>query len=165
MARGGFDVVLGNPPWETMSPDNKEFFSSYDPSVRAMSPADQKSAFASLLENPAISANWGRILPRPLCCCALHEVPAAAIVCLPRATSGKAILTSTGCSLKRRWRQRDRKAWLHSSYRKGSITVLTPRRSERNCSAGSAWKRLVDLKTQQKFGSRTSIAEPSSASM
>jgi hypothetical protein len=24
--RGGFDVVLGNPPWETMSPDAKEIF-------------------------------------------------------------------------------------------------------------------------------------------
>ena len=26
-AKGGFDVVLGNPPWDTMNPDAKEFFS------------------------------------------------------------------------------------------------------------------------------------------
>lgn len=58
MARGGFDVVLGNPPWETMSPDYKEFFSTYDPSVRAMSPTDQKAAFARLLEHPGIAAKW-----------------------------------------------------------------------------------------------------------
>jgi hypothetical protein len=58
MAHGGFDVVLGNPPWETMSPDAKEFFSTYDPSVRALSPADQKAAFARLLEHPGIAAKW-----------------------------------------------------------------------------------------------------------
>jgi len=58
MARGGFDVVLGNPPWETMSPDNKEFFSTYDPAVRAMSKDEQEAAFARLLENPIIAAKY-----------------------------------------------------------------------------------------------------------
>jgi type I restriction-modification system DNA methylase subunit len=58
MGRGGFDVVLGNPPWETMSPDYKEFFSTYDPLVRVMAPADQKAAFDRLLENPRIAARW-----------------------------------------------------------------------------------------------------------
>lgn len=57
-AQGGFDVVLGNPPWETMSPDSKEFFSTYDPSVRAMSPTDQKATFERLLEHPGIAAKW-----------------------------------------------------------------------------------------------------------
>jgi hypothetical protein len=58
MVKGGFDVVLGNPPWETMSPDYKEFFSTYDPSVRAMSPADQKATYARLLEHSGIAAKW-----------------------------------------------------------------------------------------------------------
>lgn len=57
-ASGGFDCVLGNPPWETMSPDYKEFFSAYDPTVRFMSPDDQKTAYASLLSNPAITQRW-----------------------------------------------------------------------------------------------------------
>jgi hypothetical protein len=57
-ADGGFDCVLGNPPWETMSPDGKEFFSTYDPTVRFMSPEDQETAFARLLENPSIAAAW-----------------------------------------------------------------------------------------------------------
>ncbi|CUA90575.1 Methyltransferase domain [Chelatococcus sambhunathii] len=58
MARGGFDLVLGNPPWETMSPDNKEFFSTYDPVVRAMSKDEQEAAFARLLENPIIATKY-----------------------------------------------------------------------------------------------------------
>lgn len=59
-ARGGFDCVLGNPPWETMSPDGKEFFSIYDPQVRFMSPDDQEATFAKLQEDPAISAEWNQ---------------------------------------------------------------------------------------------------------
>ena len=32
---GGFDALLGNPPWETMQPSSKEFFSNHDPLYRA----------------------------------------------------------------------------------------------------------------------------------
>jgi len=60
MERGGFDVVLGNPPWDTMSPDYKEFFSVHDPDIRNMSPAEQKMAYDQLLANPIISAQWDR---------------------------------------------------------------------------------------------------------
>ena len=60
MGRGGFDVVLGNPPWETMSPDYKEFFSTYDSDVRFMAPPDQRAAVARLLEHPGIAAKWER---------------------------------------------------------------------------------------------------------
>lgn len=58
MERGGFDVVLGNPPWDTMSPDYKEFFSVYDPNIRHMSPEDQEEAYARLLSNPILAARW-----------------------------------------------------------------------------------------------------------
>jgi hypothetical protein len=58
MTRGGFDVVLGNPPWDTMSPDYKEFFSTYDANVRHLSPADQKAAYEELLLDPKIAARW-----------------------------------------------------------------------------------------------------------
>lgn len=60
MQRGGFDLVLGNPPWDAMSPDYKEFFSVYDPTVRHLSPVDQKSVVNRLLSNPAISARWNK---------------------------------------------------------------------------------------------------------
>jgi hypothetical protein len=60
MQRGGFDVVLGNPPWDTMSPDYKEYFSVYDPDIRQMSPPEQKEAYDRLLANPIISTNWDK---------------------------------------------------------------------------------------------------------
>ncbi|MFZ5676727.1 MAG: Eco57I restriction-modification methylase domain-containing protein [Pseudomonadota bacterium] len=58
MAKGGFDLVLGNPPWETMSPDAKEFFAVYDHEVRSMSPEDQEATYSRLLETPAIAKRW-----------------------------------------------------------------------------------------------------------
>ncbi len=60
MARGGFDLVLGNPPWDTMSPDFKEFFSVYDPNVRHLSPGEQKTAYAELLSDPIVAEKWDK---------------------------------------------------------------------------------------------------------
>lgn len=60
MSRGGFDVVLGNPPWDTMSPDFKEFFSVYDPNIRSMSPDEQREAYGILLADPIIAERWER---------------------------------------------------------------------------------------------------------
>jgi hypothetical protein len=60
MSNGGFDLVLGNPPWDTMSPDYKEFFSVYDPNVRHLSPDEQKVAYAELLSDPVITQKWDK---------------------------------------------------------------------------------------------------------
>ena len=57
-AAGGFDVVLGNPPWDKLSPDHKEFFAVFYPEVRFMSPSDQKVVIESLLEQPEIAKGW-----------------------------------------------------------------------------------------------------------
>jgi hypothetical protein len=57
-ARGGFDLVLGNPPWETMSPDAKEWFAPYDPEVRELAPEQQKHRIAELLSAPGMQAAW-----------------------------------------------------------------------------------------------------------
>lgn len=32
--RGGFNAIVGNPPWETLSPKTQEFFANYDPRFR-----------------------------------------------------------------------------------------------------------------------------------
>ena len=55
---GGFDCVLGNPPWETMSPDVKEWFASYNPEIRNNSPEGQRAIKEKLLLNPAIKEGW-----------------------------------------------------------------------------------------------------------
>lgn len=57
---GGFDLVLGNPPWDTLSPDAKEFFSAYDPSVRFQDPEGQAKLIEQLLSDPAVAAAWSR---------------------------------------------------------------------------------------------------------
>lgn len=58
--RGGFALVLGNPPWETMSPDAKEFFAKHVPEIAGMSPAGQKERIAELLHLPSIARDWER---------------------------------------------------------------------------------------------------------
>ena len=55
---GGFDLILGNPPWETTSPDAKEFFAVYDPQVRFMSKEEQTAAYERLKEHPPVRSRW-----------------------------------------------------------------------------------------------------------
>ena len=58
MATGGFDVVLGNPPWDTLSPDAKEFFSPYDGAVRFMAKPEQAARFEELRQLPGVEEAW-----------------------------------------------------------------------------------------------------------
>ena len=57
-ASGGFDVVLGNPPWEELTPSAKEFFSIYDQSIRFQDKAGSAAVAARLLEDVSISEAW-----------------------------------------------------------------------------------------------------------
>lgn len=57
-SRGGFDLVLGNPPWDTMSPDLKEFYSPLDPGIRFLSPEDQKARVKELKRLPGVADSW-----------------------------------------------------------------------------------------------------------
>lgn len=59
-AKGGFDVVLGNPPWDTLSPDAKEFFSVYDGAIRFQSKGEQEATISQLLLVPSIASAWER---------------------------------------------------------------------------------------------------------
>ncbi len=56
--QGGFDLVLGNPPWDTLSPDRKEFFSAYEPSIRSVAKAEQDAIVAELIEDLSIADRW-----------------------------------------------------------------------------------------------------------
>jgi len=57
---GGFDVVLGNPPWERIKLQEKEFFAARDPEIaQAPNAAARKQLIAALLEsNPPLWAEF-----------------------------------------------------------------------------------------------------------
>jgi hypothetical protein len=48
--RGGFDVMLGNPPWEVLQLSETEYFSLRQPEIAEMTGAVRKAAIASLRE-------------------------------------------------------------------------------------------------------------------
>ena len=56
--RGGFDLILGNPPWETMSPDRREFMGPYVPEIRAMAPEEQDVAIDEALAVPQLAERY-----------------------------------------------------------------------------------------------------------
>lgn len=59
MQRGGFDVVLGNPPWEVIQLSEKEFFASVAPEVATLAGAKRKAKIAKLEEiNPALFMSY-----------------------------------------------------------------------------------------------------------
>lgn len=55
---GGFDVVLGNPPWDTLSPDLGEFFGRYDADFAKKDKAGQEASMKILLAKTEIEAEW-----------------------------------------------------------------------------------------------------------
>jgi hypothetical protein len=58
--RGGFDIVLANPPWEVFKPQAKEFFAEYSDVVskNKMNIKDFEKAQATLLQNPEVCSAW-----------------------------------------------------------------------------------------------------------
>ena len=36
LPQGGFDVIVGHPPWDTVAPNSKEFWSNYIPTFRTL---------------------------------------------------------------------------------------------------------------------------------
>lgn len=59
-AKGGFDVVLGNPPWERVKLQEQEFFASRSEEIaKAVNAAARKKAIAKLpAENPPLWDEW-----------------------------------------------------------------------------------------------------------
>ena len=60
MARGGFDVVLGNPPWERVKLQEKEWFAERSPAIaNAENAAARKRMIAALqVEDPSLWEQW-----------------------------------------------------------------------------------------------------------
>lgn len=55
---GGFSCVVGNPPWDTLSPDTREFFGGLVPEIRELSKADKTVKIDELLENEGFRSLW-----------------------------------------------------------------------------------------------------------
>ena len=59
--RGGFDVVLGNPPWEVVQLGEEEYFEARAPEIAALKGATRKRAIAALeAERPELFAEFAR---------------------------------------------------------------------------------------------------------
>ncbi len=59
-ARGGFDVVLGNPPWERVKLQEQEFFAQRDPSIAGAHNASERKKRIEALPttNPQLWQEW-----------------------------------------------------------------------------------------------------------
>ncbi|PSQ54647.1 hypothetical protein BRD22_11745 [Halobacteriales archaeon SW_8_68_21] len=57
-ADGGFDVIVGNPPWERIKPNRDDFFSRYDPDFRTLSTNQKDDRIDEVLEDERIRTEW-----------------------------------------------------------------------------------------------------------
>jgi len=57
-ADGGFNVVIGNPPWEVLAPNRDEFFSRYDSLFRGKSPEEKEKKQEELLTDEDTAKEW-----------------------------------------------------------------------------------------------------------
>ncbi len=59
-SRRGFDVILGNPPWDKSLPYDDEFFTPYDPTFRSLTPKPKKNkARQEILKSRNIKSEYG----------------------------------------------------------------------------------------------------------
>ncbi len=57
-ADGGFDVVVGNPPWDRIKANRDNFFSRYDSDFRTLSTTEKDERQKELLQDSEIASKW-----------------------------------------------------------------------------------------------------------
>jgi hypothetical protein len=57
-ADGGFDVIVGNPPWDRIKPNRDDFFSRYDSEFRTLSTNQKDDRVDEILEDESIRKRW-----------------------------------------------------------------------------------------------------------
>lgn len=57
-SKGGFDVIIGNPPWNKVKPNKDEFFTPFDPNFSKLMPQEKKKREEELLSNDDILDEW-----------------------------------------------------------------------------------------------------------
>ncbi len=57
-ANGGFDIIIGNPPWDVVAPNREDYFSKFDEVFRQRGPSDKDKTQNKLLENGPIASGW-----------------------------------------------------------------------------------------------------------
>lgn len=55
---GGFDALVGNPPWDTVKPNSQEFWSNYNPMFRELGKQEAIRFADELRQHPEIDALW-----------------------------------------------------------------------------------------------------------
>ncbi|WP_254808453.1 Eco57I restriction-modification methylase domain-containing protein [Natronosalvus amylolyticus] len=55
---GGFDIVLGNPPWRALTPDRNDYFGQYEPRFKSLSANEKEARIEELCEDDEIAEGW-----------------------------------------------------------------------------------------------------------
>lgn len=57
-ADGGFDVIVGNPPWDVLRVDREDYFVRHDERFRTLMPGEKDKRMQELLEDDEIAEGW-----------------------------------------------------------------------------------------------------------